>query len=74
MAILKIVLAACGFFLLATGAKAQTSFEYELKASFLFRFTEFVEWPAGAFASREAPLRICIVGPDPFGDALDEAL
>ncbi len=55
-------------------ARAQAAFEYELKAAFLYRLTEFVDWPADAFPSGNAPFRICIFGADPFGDALDRVL
>lgn len=44
--------------------------EYQVKAAFLFNFAKFVEWPADAFAAG-APLSICVVGEDPFGDNLD---
>jgi hypothetical protein len=47
--------------------------EYRLKAEFLERFTRFVEWPAGALpADVGAPFRLCVLGSDPFGGALDE--
>ncbi len=55
-------------------AQAQTSLEYELKAAFLYRFTEFVEWPAQAFSTPQSPIRVCIFGLDPFGNALDRTL
>jgi hypothetical protein len=48
--------------------------EYQIKALFLFNFAQFVEWPATAFASEEAPLVICVVGNDPFGGTLDQAV
>ncbi|HEY9509056.1 MAG TPA: YfiR family protein [Verrucomicrobiae bacterium] len=48
--------------------------EYEVKAVFLYNFTRFVEWPANAFASSNAPLVIAILGNDPFGDVLDNAV
>jgi hypothetical protein len=44
--------------------------EYAVKAAYLYNFTKFVEWPPGTFASADAPLRICIAGANPFGDAL----
>lgn len=44
--------------------------EYDVKAAFLFNFAKFLEWPAEAFASRQAPLTLCIAGRDPFGAAL----
>lgn len=46
--------------------------EYKIKAAFLFQFSRFVEWPAGAFASSDAPLVICVLGTNPFGSALNE--
>ena len=52
----------------------QGSIEYELKAAFLFRFSEFVEWPANAFPTPQSPVGICVLGTDPFGDALDRTL
>lgn len=48
--------------------------EYELKAVFLFRFAEFVEWPPQAFADAQAPLTICVLGDDPFGGYLDDTV
>jgi hypothetical protein len=48
--------------------------EYQVKAAFLLNFTKFVEWPAAAFASPDAPLSICILGEDPFGETLDKTV
>jgi len=48
--------------------------EYQVKAVFLFNFTHFVEWPADAFAGPAAPFVIGVLGQDPFGAALDEAV
>jgi hypothetical protein len=48
----------------------QASGEYWIKANYLHRFAMFVEWPADAFTSPEAPLMIGVVGEDPFGGAL----
>jgi len=53
---------------------AQTLSEYGLKAVFLFNFTKFVEWPNEAFAAPNAPLCIGVLGDDPFGELLDEAV
>ena len=44
--------------------------EYELKAAMLYNLTRFVEWPASAYADEQAPTVLCILGRDPFGDAL----
>lgn len=48
--------------------------EYQVKAVFLFNFTQFVEWPADAFAHANAPLVIGVLGEDPFGAYLDETV
>jgi hypothetical protein len=48
--------------------------EYSLKAVFLYNFGKFVEWPQEAFASSTDPLRVCVLGEDPFGRALDDVL
>ena len=48
--------------------------EYQVKAVFLFNFTQFVDWPAQSFADPRAPFVIGVLGRDPFGSALDEAV
>ncbi len=44
--------------------------EYAVKAAYLYNFAKFVEWPPETFATDDAPLRICVAGDNPFGDAL----
>lgn len=48
--------------------------EYEVKAEFLHRFSQFVVWPPEAFASSDAPLTIGVLGQDPFGPRLEAAV
>ena len=48
--------------------------EYQVKAVFLFNFLQFVEWPAAAFTSADAPIRIAVLGDDPFGGSLEIAV
>lgn len=48
--------------------------EYQVKAVFLFNFTQFVEWPQAAFPDDKAPFVIGVLGRDPFGVNLDEAV
>jgi len=54
---------------------AQTSKpkEYEVKATYLYNFARFVEWPASA-APKDSSFAICLLGVDPFGHALDAVL
>ena len=46
--------------------------EYQVKAVFLFNFSQFVDWPAASFADGRSPLVIGVLGADPFGAMLDE--
>ena len=49
-------------------AQASVS-EFDVKAALVFNFARYVEWPERAFASREAPLVLCVMGRDRFGTA-----
>jgi hypothetical protein len=54
-------------------ARAQpTARESDVKATLLFNFCEFVEWPASALSDTNAPFVIGLLGTDPFGKFLDE--
>lgn len=55
-------------------AAQNVSLEAPLKATFLYRFGDFVTWPDAAFATPSDPLNICVVGADTFGDVLDRAI
>ena len=47
--------------------------EHQVKAAFLYNFANFVQWPEGALGPAGAPLKVCVVGTDPFGGALEDA-
>jgi hypothetical protein len=56
-------------------ARSQTvSHEYPLKAVFLFNFAQFTDWPTNAFDKPDSPLVIGVLGDDPFGVLLDDAV
>lgn len=57
---------------LCGAAWAGGSLETGIKATYLYKFAPFVDWPAGAFASADAPVTICVAGTDPFGPSLDQ--
>jgi hypothetical protein len=64
-------------FLTATarrGAFAAAPSEYEVKAVFLFNFSQFVSWPPAAFDKSDAPMIIAVLGTDPFGRELDSVV
>jgi hypothetical protein len=48
--------------------------EYEVKAAFLLNFTRFIEWPPEAFADEGGGFSICVLGEDPFQNALDQVV
>lgn len=50
------------------------SLEYAVKATYLYKFAPFVNWPADEFSAADTPFRICVVGDDPFGGFLDKAV
>ncbi len=52
-------------------ARAGPSREYLVKAAFLYNFAKFTVWPANTFADPSTPLRLCLLGKDPFQGALD---
>lgn len=48
--------------------------EYQVKAVFLFNFSQFVEWPAQALGAPDSPFSICILGKDRFGATLESTV
>ncbi|HSS49878.1 MAG TPA: YfiR family protein, partial [Thermoanaerobaculia bacterium] len=71
--LLFLLAAACGLGALGVpgAARAQGALsEYDVKAAFLFNFTKFVEWPPAAFADEHSPLKLCVLGENPFGKTL----
>jgi len=60
--------------LLPALAGGQATGEYQVKAACLFNFAKFVEWPAQTFKSPADSMSICILGPNPFGRSLDDAV
>jgi hypothetical protein len=71
------ILVCAALMVLATGAApsagAQDRFdEQQVKAAFLFKLAQFVEWPAAAFADAQRPIVIGVLGQDPFGKVLDD--
>jgi hypothetical protein len=62
------------FHIAAAPSFAQVSKEYHLKAVFLWRLAQFTQWPANAFEHADSPIVICVLGENPFGDAIEEAV
>lgn len=51
------------------GARAEPIPEYTMKATYLFNFMVFSQWPAASMT--DDSIRLCVLGGDPFGSALD---
>jgi hypothetical protein len=49
----------------------QAADEYRVKAAFLYHFFQYVDWPAASFADAQAPISVCLMGKDPFGEHLN---
>jgi hypothetical protein len=64
----------CAVTAMVVPARALEATDLAIKAAFLFKFAFFVEWPPAAFASSDSPVNLCVVGDDPFGAVLDDAI
>ena len=68
-------LRACISMLACSLALAQgTPVEYAVKATYLYKFVPFVEWPAGTFDSPNDSFILCVVGNDPVSALVDQAV
>lgn len=56
--------------LIVSPCVAATTLETAVKATFLYKFAPFVDWPQ----AQDGPFHICVVGRDPFGQVLDQAV
>jgi len=59
---------------LAARVPGEETEEYHVKAAFLFNFAKFVEWPSQAFKAPQDPIVVCVLGHNPFGNALEDAI
>jgi hypothetical protein len=48
--------------------------EVQVKAAFLYKFGEFVQWPPAAFARPDAPFIIGVIGADDMAAALEQVV
>jgi len=58
----------------AAPADVTVAREYQVKAIFLYNFAQFVTWPTAAFPDARMPITIGILGDDPFGPFLEDAV
>ncbi len=48
--------------------------EYQVEAAFLYHFAKYITWPPAAFNRPDDPIVIGVLGDDPFGENLSEAV
>ena len=54
-----------------TATAAPPTQEYRLKAALIYKLTKFVTWPETSALTAQKTFNICLLGQDPFGEALD---
>jgi hypothetical protein len=55
-------------------ADSTVSREYKVKAAFIYNFAKFVEWPAQKLPNDGTQIVVGVLGQNPFGDELENAL
>jgi hypothetical protein len=55
-------------------ADSTTLTEYQVKAAFIYNFAKYVRWPEASTSETKRPFVIGVIGRDPFGQALDDAI
>jgi YfiR/HmsC-like len=74
--VLLLAIALVGGLCAPTGAEPHIDREKaaRVKSAFVFNFLKFTRWPQRAFADKDSPFVIGVLGDDPLGAALDEAI
>jgi len=65
---------AAAIFIAVPARSADRSLEYAVKATFLYKFATFVDWPPGTFEGEASPFNLCVVGADPYGGRIAQAV
>lgn len=73
-AVCLLSLIVAGLFIARAHGQPTASTEYELKAAFIFNFAKYIRWPASSTAEVNKPFVIGLIGKDPFGSVLDDAM
>jgi YfiR/HmsC-like len=58
----------------AAASAQSVPLDVQVKAAFLSKFAAYVNWPPSAIGAADDPIQICVIGRDPFGQSLDEAV
>ena len=52
----------------------EVSMEYKIKLAYLYRFINLVKWPESQQIIESKNIKMCVLGEDPFGSAVDKVL
>jgi hypothetical protein len=70
---LFIIAALVGNFLMpGMGATAGNDLELSVKSAYIYNFLQFIDWQEDDREAMNRPIKICMLGSDPLGDALLE--
>jgi len=73
--LLLAVAAACAFLAIPVlHAQNPRPTDYQVKATYLYNFGRFIEWPGKVAAAQGGSFTVCVLGQDPFGPSLDATL
>jgi len=61
-------------FVFCCAVQAQAPTRAQIEATFLFKFLEYVEWPATSVSSPESPYIIGVLGSDPIATAVEQTV
>jgi hypothetical protein len=61
-------------FVCCCAVNAQSPTRAQLEATFLFKFIQYVDWPAKSFPKADSPYIIGILGNDPVAAAVDQTI
>src|SRR5258708_19582275 len=72
--IVAVIVVAASFGASDSSAQNSKPQEYEVKATYLYNFARFVEWPAVAVEAKGNSFDVCVLGQDPSAPTLHAAV
>jgi hypothetical protein len=70
--LLPVVLLVVMFFTPGTGFAADSDLELSVKSAYIYNFIQFIDWQEQDSNAASRPIKICMIGNDPLGEALSE--
>jgi hypothetical protein len=70
--LLPVVLPVAMFFAPGMGFAADSDLELTVKSAYIYNFIQFIDWQEQESNAVNRPIKICMIGGDPLGEALSE--